>query len=215
MVQRRDTMGFIDFIRGKYTEENKSDMIRIFLEEMSCFERYRLETQTFEEIWDDTWCNKQSNIYINEFALAKEKFEKLNISDLLKSTECKYTDTEIGFPKGRKNIYESNIQCALREFREETGYTQSNIQILNDIPWEETFVGTNGIKYRHIYYLVLLPDSINEPQVDIKTIKTYGEICNVKWLSFNECISQIRSYDTKKKEILFKVHEYVVNCFNW
>jgi hypothetical protein len=42
----------------------------------------------------------------------------------------------------------------LREFGEEPGIDISKINVINNIlPIEENLIGTNGLPYRHIYYI--------------------------------------------------------------
>lgn len=210
MVQRKDTMGYIDFIRGKYPENNaeeKAKILKVYLEEMTCEERKRLVAMEFKDLWDLVWMNHASKCYINEYMEAKRRFEKLNIKRLISKTKCCWTEQEYGFPKGRKNMYENNIQCAMREFREESGYYQQEIKLVNDKPWEEIFTGTNGICYRHVYYVAEVPENIGLPKIDILNIQQAGEISNCGWFTFNQCIKIMRPYDVEKKNILSLIHE--------
>jgi ADP-ribose pyrophosphatase YjhB (NUDIX family) len=63
-------------------------------------------------------------------------------------------EPEWGFPKGRRNIDESDITCARREFFEETRLDPSNITIYTWMqPIEEMFFGINRINYKHVYYV--------------------------------------------------------------
>lgn len=242
MVQRKDTMGYIDLIRGKYPDkdvEKRTERLKTYLEEMTCDERRRLrdcvkdrkqsstleeslvDTESlknkgygFEELWDVLWCNHESRLFINEFSEAKLKFEKLNIKKLLKETECNWTEQEYGFPKGRKNKFETNLECAKREFKEETGYNSHEIRILSEKPWEEIFVGTNGIKYRHVYYIAEVPDDVGLPKVSLEEIQDRGEISNFGWFTFDQCMKIIRPYDTAKKELLQRIHDSFLSYFS-
>jgi len=209
MVQRKDTMGFIDFIRGKYPEdastERKEKILCTYLEEMTCEERRQLSCETFEDLWDLLWINKLSMLYINEYVEAKRKFEKLSVKDLLLLTECKWTEQEYGFPKGRKNMYETNLECAKREFKEESGYTSDQYKIVSDRPWEEIFVGTNGVTYRHVYYIAEISPHAT-PKIPLEDVKLAGEISNIGWFTYNQCMTLIRPYDQAKKDLLTRVH---------
>ena len=212
MVQRKDTMGYIDFIRGKYPDNDhlaKMTILKTYLEEMACEERDRLlkSDGNFEFLWDHVWMTKDSKLYINEYLEAREKFSRLNIPKLLDATECEWTQQEYGFPKGRKNMHETNIECAKREFREESGYTQNEIKIISDKPWEEIFVGTNGISYRHVYYIAEVPDTISLPRIDLSDVQQSGEISNIGWFTYEQCMKIIRPYDVAKKELLTRIHE--------
>lgn len=210
MVQRKDTMGFIDFVRGKYPEDDPVEQERVlstYLEEMTCEERLKLSQETFQDLWDILWINKLSMLYINEYVEAKRKFEKLEVSKLLESTECKWTEQEYGFPKGRKNMYESNLECAKREFKEESGYTSDQFRIISDKPWEEIFVGTNGITYRHVYYIAEIASHVTHPKIPLDDVKLAGEISNIGWFTYDQCMKLIRPYDQAKKDLLTKIHE--------
>lgn len=209
MVQRKDTMGFIDFVRGKYpTEEpRRSAMLKTYLTEMTCDERRRLREDDFQNIWDVMWRNHSSKSYISEFVECRRKFERLDVRALLDTTECQWTEQEYGFPKGRKNIRETDESCAIREFCEESGYRRHEIRLRNEAPFEENFEGTNGVRYRHVYYLAEVLRHVQSPRMDPDNIQQVGEIRNVGWFTLKQCLSIIRPYDLAKKNVLWRVHD--------
>lgn len=209
MVQRKDTIGFIDFMRGKYPDKSpeRERTLKIYLEEMTCEERLKLSQENFENLWDMLWINKLSLLYTNEYMDAKRKFAKLDVHELLRETQCQWTEQEYGFPKGRKNMYESNMECAIREFREETGYTSEQIRIISDKPWEEIFTGTNGIQYRHVYYIAEVLPGVDAPRIPLEDVKLAGEISNLGWFTYDECVNIIRPYDTAKKDLITRIHQ--------
>ena len=45
----------------------------------------------------------------------------ISLGDIIKKSTTKWTTPEWGFPKGRRNLKESNLDCSRREFMEETG----------------------------------------------------------------------------------------------
>ena len=68
-----------------------------------------------------------------------------------------YNETEYGLPKGRRDYKESDFDCALREFSEETGYSSKGLQnVRNVVPFEETFTGSNYNSYKHRYFLMFM-----------------------------------------------------------
>jgi len=206
MIQRKDTMGFTDFVRGKYPEEH-SKTLPIFLNEMTIKEKNNLLTKSFDEIWGDLWVNHDSKCFKNEYELAYKKFQKLNIKELIDNSPSSFYYAELGFPKGRRNMKETNIACAEREFYEETGYDKSCYDFIKNYPTiHEEFRGTNGIKYRHIYYLVKMKEDVPPPKIDYKNKIQTGEVQNIGWLTYEECISVIRPYDVAKKNVLKKVY---------
>jgi ADP-ribose pyrophosphatase YjhB (NUDIX family) len=218
MIQRKDTMGYIDFVRGKYPDndnETKMNILNVCLSEMTHEEKNNLVTMSFDDIWSKLWINHSSRFYKTEYELAKKKFESLSIKRLVDESETMFTHTEFGFPKGRRNMKETNIACAEREFYEETGYDKTCYDFIKNYPTiHEEFIGTNGIRYRHIYYLVKMKDNIDPPRVDASNIVQTGEVKNIGWFSFSECVDLIRPYDTAKKGVIEKVNQDILDMKN-
>ena len=70
--------------------------------------------------------------------------DKYNLKDLIEMSTTNWSEPEWEFPKGRKNIGENDIECAFREFVEETGYTYNNLVLFRNLtPYEEIFIGSN------------------------------------------------------------------------
>jgi len=161
--------------------------------------------------------------YSNEYCEAKTKFNMLsnpledddennipwNLNFYAKSIKPKWTMPEWGFPKGRRDKRsEENLSCACREFEEETGYKKNEYQILNKIePIEEKLIGTNGIHYKHIYYLAT---NLSEKPIKISDCDIY-EIGDIKWFTYDDAMAHIRPYHTEKKKILTGIYLFVLN----
>lgn len=217
MVQRKDTMGYIDFVRGKYPDSGsnstrKDHLVRTFVSEMTCGERKRLLDTSFDDIWDLLWSFHSNRNYIKqkEYKDAKNKFNSFDFKTLFEENPSHWPSHEWGFPKGRKNISESNIDCAIREFCEETGYTPDDITLINSIPpIVEEFQGTNGLSYKHVWYCASISDSVQTPSVNPSSHLQAGEIANVGWFTQAQCLELFRSYETSKSRIMNKlVHKY-------
>lgn len=214
MIQRKDTMGFIDFIRGKYPEQEpeKSEAISILFGEMTHIEKNKMLTKSFDDIWKEIWNNHDGKCFKNEYELAKKKYESLPIKTLVNSYKSVFSFQEFGFPKGRRNMKESNIGCAEREFQEETGYDKSSYEFIKNYPLiQEEFIGTNGIRYRHIYYLVKMKSDVSPPKIDSQNKIQTGEVQNIGWMTYEQCITLIRPYDIAKIEMLGKVYSDIVS----
>lgn len=210
LIQRKDTMGYTDFVRGKYKEYNKSGLLSTFLREMTVEEKTRLKTRSFDQIWNDLWVCKESGIYVSEYERAKYKFGKLDLSSLPLDEPSQYHTQEYGFPKGRKNMNEKPIHCAVREFSEETGFCKNDIKIARDIePLVETFIGSNGVHYTHVYYIAhVISDKV--PGVNSKNRKQMEEVKKVGFYDFKEAYELFRDYDTQKKQILCDAHKLLL-----
>lgn len=217
MIQRKDTMGFTDFVRGKYPDDidELSKVLPVFLNEMTTKEKNNLLSKSFDEIWGDLWVNHESKCFRNEYDAAYKKFQRLDIASLIDSSDTNFEFQEFGFPKGRRNMKETNITCAEREFYEETGYDKNSYDFIKNYPTiHEEFVGTNGIRYRHIYYLVKMRDDVAPPRIDYKNKIQTGEVQNIGWFSYEECMKLIRPYDTAKKRVIQKVYRDLLDMNN-
>lgn len=213
MIRRKDSLGFVDFMRGKYPLNNEN-YIKTIINEMTIDEKKRLCSQDFNKLWKNLWGEFIGIQYRGEEKISKEKFYALkegikvnnkeyNLDSLVKNSTKNWVDTEWGFPKGRRNYQEKDLTCALREFEEETGYNKSGVKIIQNIlPYEEIFTGSNMKSYKHKYYLAYMKIENTESISDFQ--KT--EVSKLDWLTYEECLSAIRPYNLEKREIINKVN---------
>ena len=156
LAQRRDTVEYTDFIRGKYPVNCLEKYITL----MSVTERERICKYSFDELWDDLWVNRDAKGYKDGKEKAREKFLKNRdtVLELIANTISTVTEPGWGFPKGRKTPFETEIECAFREFREETKISINHLNLESIPPIKETFKGSNGKMYSTVYYIA----SVNE-----------------------------------------------------
>lgn len=219
LIQRKDTLGFVEFMRGKYNLENL-DYIKEIFKIMTIEEREKIIRYEFDHLWNELWMNLNNKKFHNEYSSSKEKFNKLRNGIKLQNEEYNltkindlvpkiYTETEWGFPKGRRNLRESDINCAKREFEEESGYNSQNYQIIDEtLKFEEIFSGTNNIRYQHTYFLAKSLKDINLV-IDKTNYNQYTEIKKIKWFTLSEGTNAIRDYNQEKKLILNKADSYI------
>lgn len=211
MIKRKHSLGFVEFMRGKYPVNNYIYLINIF-NEMSNEEKEKIKNSTFDELWNYLWGNQVGIQYRGEEKTSKEKYELLkngisnkneyNLETLLTKCNYEWNETEWGFPKGRRNYQEKDLNCALREFEEETGYIRSNVQLIQNIsPYEEIFTGSNMKSYKHKYFLGYIDASIKCSNPFQET-----EVGDMKWLSYDECLEKIRPYNLEKITVLNKIN---------
>jgi len=102
LAQRRDTIEYTDFIRGRYSQLN----LEIYFRLMTSDERKRLTTYTFDELWDDLWVNHDNSFYKDMRSKAQAKYESNSsiMNTLLETTVSITTEPSWGFPKGKKNL---------------------------------------------------------------------------------------------------------------
>lgn len=204
MIQRKDTIGYTDFLRGKY----KKNALSTYFTEMTKYEQDKLLKLTFRECWDKLWVRHESNGFKNEFEYAKNKFSSINIKDTIDKYKALYSYPEWSFPKGRKNVSEYELKCAEREFCEETGFKKYDYKILSTTPLVEDFIGTDNIHYKHIYYIAKMPNDCI-PRLDESNIQMISEVGNIGFLNYNECLEIIRPYDWAKKNIVKEIFDII------
>ena len=213
MIQRTDSFGYVEFIRGKYSLYN-CQYIKNIIDEMTVYEKNNILTKPFNELWSLLWGEYSGIQYRGEEQVSKNKFLQLkngiemssgvkyNLETLVSSSTTKWETAEWGFPKGRRNHQEKDLDCGFREFEEETGYDKFSLkQIHNVIPYEEIFIGSNIKSYKNKYYLSYMSrDTIQKNEYQTSEVK------NMKWLSYKECMDIIRPYNVEKKNIITSVN---------
>ena len=120
----------------------------------------------------------------------KNKFNSTFTSDngkRLKSLICNTKNSELiwEIPKGRRNNTETVIECATREFKEETCIDLDMYNIMFNVrPVVESYISAN-IKYIHTYHLAYTTKMF-EP-VDIFIHSNHAsEIDAIRWVNLNE-----------------------------
>jgi len=213
MIRRKKTLGYIEYIRGRYDEEDVCTYTSLF-EQMTPNEIEDIKNITFVSLWNDLWQkNADNKFYKIEFEESKKKHEYLNKNSnfhkYLDNIKITYEKPEWGFPKGRRIYLEKNLSCACREFEEETGLIKDNYNIINKIPHiQEVFHGTDNILYKHIYYFALCKSDVNV-KLDVNNSNQMEEIGDIGWFGYKECRTLIRSYHYERQKLLNETYIFL------
>ena len=223
MVQRRDTLGFVEFMRGKYNLENVNYIFELF-KIMTEAERIKILNNEFDFLWHNLWMNKNLKKFHNEYSSSKKKFNLLkkgieingkfiSLLNVHNTTPVVWKTPEWGFPKGRRNLRESDISCATREFEEESGYKMNDYKVINEIePIIELFSGTNSIRYKHIYYVAQSKNNVSL-EIDKDNFNQVSEISKISWFNFSNAFSSIRDYNMEKRDVLKRVNDILIKKY--
>lgn len=213
MIRRKDSFGYIDFIRGKYSPYNIYQIQNI-VNEMSVYEKSRILSEPFETLWNEMWGETNKSQYKNEEQISLKKMdlikdgvivdnEKINLIDIVNRSNTNWKETEWEFPKGRRNYKEKDLDCALREFEEETGILASKIKIVENIlPFEEIFIGTNHKSYKHKYFLACMTET-----EDYLNNFQKSEVSKLEWKTIDQCLEDIRPYNLEKRELITNINK--------
>jgi 8-oxo-dGTP pyrophosphatase MutT (NUDIX family) len=224
LVQRKDSLSYVEYIRGKYSYENRSYIMKLF-ENMTNDERMRITTSDFDILWKELWQITDCSTYQREYNDSRNKFNMLkhgyniktddshlffDIQYVLNNTTSVLDQTEWGFPKGRRNINEDDFTCAFREFSEETGIMLEQISVFDHIkPFEEVFSGNNHVRYRHVYYLAISTHPKPASRVNPRNKMQCKEVKDMKWLWYEEAQNLIRPYNVERKELFKRVNQII------
>lgn len=223
MVQRKDSLCYTEFVRGKYDIKNIKYMSKL-LQNMTRIEQKRIKENDFDFLWSSMWINNNNNMrkeYINssnKFKVIKtgyklkSKDDILNIDfDYLIKDKSNLVENEWEFPKGRRKINEKDIHCALREFEEESGINK-NTMILEDNgkQYEEIFIGKNNSRYRNIFYLASYSkNNIDEVYFKKSNTDQIKEIKDVQWFDYDKVCLKI-SNNIEKLELFKRIHAQII-----
>jgi len=240
MIRRKDSFGYIDIIRGKYSLLNLEQIQNSF-DEMSLEEKQRVLDEDFESLWKKMWGIETTQAaYRNEQTNSSKKFDILKqgirvpgsleecytLYDFIHNSKTNWDETEWEFPKGRKNGQEKDIECAMREFEEETGISRHSISVIENVmPFEENFMGSNHKIYKHKYFLALWhPPSATtagthtlpppglgfaaSPPHPPSSLESYQrtEVSKMEWKSLDDCLGCIRPYHLEKKRMIENIY---------
>jgi 8-oxo-dGTP pyrophosphatase MutT (NUDIX family) len=214
LVRRRDSLSFIEFVRGKYSLADR-DYIGSLLRGMSQGEQEKIRTQTFDELWRGVW-GEAAGTHRMDYDASERKYRHLaptreDLITLLAAHPSLWTEPEWGFPKGRRNPYESDLTGALREFMEETNLRRGEYKVIQNVePLVETFIGSNNVQYCHKYYLAVCPEN-QEVALDRSNPHMAREIGDIGWFTIEEALTKIRPESVEKRELVLKVGRILRN----
>ena len=215
LIQRRDSLGFIELMRGRF-KVTDIDYIRLHLGGITQAERDKYREGPFDLLWDGMWGLNHSHLYKNEFEIAKAKWEHIHtgvtdlngrvwtIDDILAGLPTPPATPEWGFPKGRRDAQESDYTCAIREMYEETGVRECDVIPIHNLePLTESFFGTNHVHYCHKYFIIWVPPTL-KVEYDDSNDHMRREIGDLQWFSLNDALLHLRPDNIEKREVLLR-----------
>ena len=232
MIRRKFSLGFMDFIMGKYNIHNLDYLHRIF-NEMTIEEKVKILNLTFEKLWftidyncvdfssptlsdelrrkiDSDYNASKRKFYLIKHGFVNKNNQYVNLNEIIHKSRHNWLEQEWEFPKGKRKMNESNLDAAIREFSEETEYSTDYIDIiLTDYPLIEKYYGSNNKKYKHIYYIAKTNTFVDYDNYVMSENQDI-EISCIKWMSYDEAMVSIRPYQIEKKMLLNKVIDMLI-----
>ena len=226
MVQRKDSLCYTEFVRGKYDIKNIKYITKLF-SNMTKEEQNVIVNNDFDMLWNTMWVNN-TNSMRKEYNISSNKFKTLKTGYKIKAngvildvniqtfiTDKHLGETEWEFPKGRRKINEKDISCALREFEEESAIKKCYLTVEDNFKqYEETFVGNNKLRYRNIFYVASYnKDDINSVFFNDNNSDQIKEIKDVKWFDYDTISEKIKT-KVEKYELFKRIHFQIMKTKN-
>lgn len=236
MIRRKDTLGFMDFMRGKYSIYNKEYILNL-LKEMTVHEKERLRTHDFKTLWQELWNKTTETTYKTEEEISMEKFNTLKSGILLQNElygdsigQIRNAEWQVNDSRSYnlESLIEESNQTAELWLEPEWGFPKGrrNIQE-NDFDCalreckEETGYDTKQFQlienispFEEIFigsnYKLYRHKYYLMCMSNTQTVKyNYDEfeISKIEWKRYDECIQSIRNYNLEKKSLLKNIHE--------
>ncbi len=214
LIKRRNTLGFVQFVRGQYSISNPEYIQKLF-NVMTEEEIQLIKTNDFTYLWRYLWkISEKDNTFSYDYKISLSKYNEIwnsksniNIDYFISKRSTNYVDQEWGFPKGRKNSSETNVDTAVREFYEETGIDTKHIKVLNK-KLIERYISYDDIEYKNIYYLAKYLGDQKTFSVSNKK-EQFIEVSDIRFFTSQGAIDAIRDYSLKKKAIINLAEKYI------
>jgi 8-oxo-dGTP pyrophosphatase MutT (NUDIX family) len=180
MIRRKETFGYCDYVKNRAKQFNNKAFLKNVIDEMT----------------------------IDEKKFIRNKYNDELTNELIDQSSTSWTEPEWGFPKGRRNCGEKDLECGSREFQEETGFDLKDIKLIENLnAYEELFIGSNLKSYKQKYYLAYT----NYHNDDVLDKFQKSEVSKMCWFTIDECNDNIRIYNCEKRNLINQVHETIVN----
>lgn len=234
LIRRKHTLGFIDFMRGKYSVSNRYYIMNM-LKQMTQEERGNLTAKTFDELWAKVWNDEFSwtadtpSIYNNQHKM-EENISRNKFNQLCRGITVTYNKTGVC----QRHVYtlEQLIDEANKLYGNWTepewgfpkgrrNYQENEFECAMREFSEETGVccGDNfklvgnlfpleeifmGSNYRSYRHKYFLTCQ-TEPTPQVNTQFVCSEVSKIAWKTLDETLDILRPYNTEKRELIKRV----------
>lgn len=183
ICDRGSSFEYSDIFNPRCPNEKVVNYVRMCTKEER--DRLRKYINNFDILYNDSLYSFRS------YKTIKDRFFRIKsaIIEGLKQDPIDPIFTLHGFPKGRKKANETGLDAALREFEEEVRIPSSMIRVLGHPPLEEEYTGTDGKKYKNVYFrcdssVMIIPRKKKTlSAIPGREWTVSDEIRDVKWLT--------------------------------
>lgn len=207
VCQRKDSFHFLNLLKKFNTMKNKEVLDNI--KNLTKDECNRIISHDFTDTWDDLYINNIYRSYIiqktnvfNNFNMLKKKY----IKEIKEQYNTSNVILEWGFPKGGKIKFESDLNCALREWVEETTIKKDELNIINTDPFSYNILYENfQINVKCFLAKINIEINVNPKKTKLRSYIS-KEIGSLKWGTLEELKSYLSSNIIEELE---KVEKFI------
>jgi len=188
LVKDRYTYEFSAFVLGHYLPKNKRALFELF-RGMSFEERVDVFSLDFSKMWQRVWLTVMyKDLYEAKFSKFHATWIKTDggtqLRHLIASCDSDWAP-RWDFPKGKQNPpKESELDCAVREFEEETGLKKDDYFLI------PKFFCQAVCEDKKFVYLTTLYEAIEtrplNPQINTWNIHQVAEVSDIGWFSLED-----------------------------
>lgn len=192
LIKKRLTYSYMAFVHGMYNIRDRAELMKLF-NGMTIEERRDVLSFNFMQMWYRIWGHSNASA---QFMSCKSKFESTflyggttKLSALIAASTSATSGIQSGgiweIPKGRKKSkVEFDMNCAVREFQEETSISKSQYRILPGATRTHSYID-NDVKYEIKYFIAVCRDNVN-PRINMGDGAQIGEIAEIRWVNIEE-----------------------------
>ena len=176
-----------------------------------------VKNNDFDYLWNIVWCWNDKDLPINKerYEDCKEKYQTFlhNYMHLLDTIPVIFFEPDWEFPKGRRVFGETDIDCAIREFQEETDI-KLQIENINKYIFKEKFFGTNNNEYCNNYFISDYSLSLSKDDsiyYDSRNKIKSSEIRKIGWFTVEQTIEKVKHHPHKLSLIKVILNEIAGN----
>jgi ADP-ribose pyrophosphatase YjhB (NUDIX family) len=206
LVHKRYTYAFSDFVFGKYDIYKLEESIKYFLSQMTIEELLIVYTLDFAKMWGHIWLTNEDypvEVFNKKHSLFLRRF--MNDNGIMLTNWIKQAiPTGVlmwGLPKGKRNPNEMDINCAVREVKEETNIDKEQYRILPKASRLATHKDA-GVEYQYKYFIAVMPYA---EEVGVKLfsrpLSCIAEIDRYEWISVRQIRQMAVSTTTKQSSL--------------
>jgi 8-oxo-dGTP pyrophosphatase MutT (NUDIX family) len=185
LIKKRNSYDFMGIVLGHY--RNDTAEITKMLNNITLEEKLEILSLDFPRLWYKAFLQQPKNI--EHYHRLKSKFDRTFVVDggkrLRSLINCSTTKNHIWeIPKGRPNGMEGDLDCAVREFEEETGIKKKHYAFIPNFKRNYSFKsGANT--YVYTYFLGEFT-SKKIPKLDLRNFEQIFEISDMKWMTLEK-----------------------------